>query len=82
MNKTKYYNYRSANGRFAVRPKAKTRRIVAGRLYSLFGTTVRAHGTLNGKRLVTAHKVLSGVVPDSALQPITKDVVNSYLARA
>ena len=57
--------------------------IVPGRLYAWKGTVIRA-GRLasNNFRHVKVHNLLHGFVPDVELTPITKRIVEAYLALA
>jgi hypothetical protein len=58
--------------------------IISGRLYNWKGITVRAFGLgpVGKYRLVVAHKILSGLVEDTDLKPITKQEVDAYLNHA
>ena len=57
-------------------------KIVAGRLYSWRGITVRAFGKVGFERLVAAHKGLMGCVAEADLKPISQEEVQKYLAQA
>lgn len=84
------YNIRDSKGKFVKISAPKTCKgncncgvkIVSGRLYNWKGITVRAFGTVGGKRFVAAHKTLTGLVDESELKPITKEAVEAYLAKA
>ena len=88
----KKYNIRDKKGQFvklvspshscACGKKKCGTNIVSGRLYDWKGVTVRAFGNVNGKRFISAHKSLTGLVEDVELKPITKQAVETYLAQA
>jgi hypothetical protein len=85
---SKFYNIRNSFGQFTRKVNRATDgkfsspdNIVAGRLYSFKGSTVRAlKKDTKGARLVSFHKTLFGFVQDSDLQKINKRKVNNYLA--
>jgi hypothetical protein len=72
------YNYRDKSGKFA--KSVSNTKIVAGRLYSWKGITVRAISAANKENaIVSVHKALIGTVPKSELQLLSKDQVLAYL---
>lgn len=87
-----YHNVRNSKGQFtrrlAVARAADGKfvspiNIVAGRLYSFKGATVRAlKKDVSGARLVSFHKTLFGFVNDNELEKIPTGKVQKYLAAA
>ena len=74
------YNQRDKNGKFV---KIKSNLVIrAGSLYSWKNIIVRAFGKANGKRLISHHRVLTGFVEDSDLQPISKEQVLQYISNS
>jgi len=88
-----YHNVRNSKGQFT-RQLAVSRapdgkfatpfKIVAGRLYSYRGATVRAlqRDTKANARLISFHKTLFGFVKDNELKKIPASKVEKYLAAA
>lgn len=57
--------------------------IRAGSLYAYKGQTVRAREAINrGRRVVSVHGNLFGLVKEKELSPISKRKVNQYLEHA
>lgn len=57
--------------------------IRAGSLYAYKGQTVRAREAINrGRRVVSVHGDLFGLVKEKELSPISKRKVNTYLEHA
>lgn len=84
------YNIRDNKGKFvkvsfvkacACKGACNGSKIVAGRLYDWKGVTVRAFGKVGEKRVVAIHKTLTGLVNDRELSTVSKQAVESYLAK-
>ena len=82
IKKTGQRVFRDSEGHFTSmkRVNRKNPSIRSGSLYDYRGTVVRAREAYNrGRRLVSIHNELHGVVKEKDLSPINKRKVNSYL---
>jgi hypothetical protein len=82
IKKTGQRVFRDSEGHFMSMKKVnrKNSSIRSGSLYDYRGTTVRAREAYNrGRRLVSIHNELHGVVQEGDLTPINKRKVNRYL---
>ena len=77
--------FRNSSGKFMARKQVnrKSGPIRAGSLYAYKGQTVRAREAINrGRRVVSVHDSLFGLVKEKELTPINKRTVNKYLKHA
>ena len=82
IKKTGQRVFRNSSGNFISMKKVnrKNSSIRPGSLYDYRGTTVRAREAYNrGRRLVSVHNELHGVVKEKDLMPTSKNKVKSYL---
>lgn len=77
--------FRNSSGKFMAMKQVnrKSGPIRAGSLYAYKGQTVRAREAINrGRRVVSVHDSLFGLVKEKELTPINKRTVNKYLKHA
>ena len=77
--------FRNSSGKFMAMKQVNRRGgpVRAGSLYAYKGQTVRAREAINrGRRVVSVHDSLFGLVKETDLSPISKRQVNQYLEHA